>query len=319
MKNRKRLRRGCSDYPLSAIRYPLSALALALLLTPVAPAHAELCSDRPLEILLTNDDGITAPGLAMLRDRLRAKGHRVTVAAPDHNAGGSSTGVSWRNVRVTRDPADERSFAIAGTPATAVALAASALYPAGTRPDLVISGINDGENAGTLLAVSGTVGAALAGTILVDPPVPGIALNAPRLERGEPIDSPANRAHLAQATEYFVHFVAAARGWFCDGGEVVRSRTVLNVNYPALPADRIRGTLVTGQGRAANLRVQYVDGGNGEYSARMTAIPSGGDDTNSDTARLNEGYVTVTPVAATLEDEEAPRRALTRRLRKLEP
>ncbi len=283
------------------------------------PVHAELCNLGPLEVLLTNDDGITAPGLAVLREHLRAQGHRVTVAAPDLNASGSSTSVTWRNVRVTRDATDPRSFAIAGTPATAVILAATALYPAGTRPDLVISGINNGDNAGSLLAVSGTVGAALAGTILLEPPVPGLAVNAPRLVPREPVDSPANLAHLALAADYFVRFVDAARGWFCAGGEVARARTVLNVNYPALPAERVRGTVVTRQGRTTELRVKYVDAGNGEYSARTETLPPAAGDSDTDLARLAAGYVTVTPVAAALDDESAPRRDLARRLRKLGP
>lgn len=294
-------------------------MVLALLLTPAAPAHAGLCNGAPLEILLTNDDGITAPGLAALRDRLREQGHRVTVAAPDHNASGSSTGVTWRNVRVTRDTTDPGSFAVAGTPATAVVLAATALYPAGTRPDLVISGINNGDNAGALLAVSGTVGAALAGTILVDPPMPGVAVNAPRLVPGEPVDSPANLAHLSRAADYFVRFVEASRDWFCEGGQVVRTRSVLNVNYPALPPERVRGTRVTRQGRATDLRVRYVDEGKGEYSARTETLETAVGDPSSDLARLREGYVTVTPVAAALDDESAPRRALTRRVRRLGP
>lgn len=318
MKNRKRLRRVSSCYRLSPIPYPLSALALALLLSPAAPAHAALCSDLPLDLLLTNDDGIMAPGLAALRDRLRASGHRVTVAAPDHNASGTGTSVTWRNVRVTRDERDALSFAIAGTPATSVVVAVTALYPTGTRPDLVISGINDGDNAGPLLAVSGTVGAALAGTILLDPPVPGIAFNAPRPDRGKPVDAPANREHLEQAADYFVRFVEAARGWFCEGGEVARARTVLNVNYPALAAERVRGTVVTHQGRLGDLKIQYVDAGNGEYTARLTSVPVA-DHVDSDRSRLDAGYVTVTPVSASLDDESAPRRALARRLRKLEP
>ncbi|MGB5104985.1 MAG: 5'/3'-nucleotidase SurE [Steroidobacteraceae bacterium] len=319
MKNRKRLRRGFSCYPLSPVPYPLSVLALAVLLAPAVPTHAALCSDRPLDLLLTNDDGIAAPGLEALRDRLRAKGHRVTVAAPDYNASGSSTSVTWRNVRVTRDEGDAQSFAVAGTPATAVVLAATALYPDGTGPDLVISGINDGDNAGTLLVVSGTVGAALAGSILLDPPIPGIAFNAPRPDRGNPVDAPGNRAHLAQAADYFVRFVEAARGWFCEGGDVVRARTVLNVNYPPLPVERVRGTVVTHQGRVPDLRVQYVDAGNGEYSARLTPMAVARDDVDSDRSRLEAGYVSVTPVSATLDDQAAPRRALARRLRKLDP
>lgn len=185
---------------------------------------------------------------------------------------------------------DARSFAIRGTPATAVVLAATALYPAGTRPDLVISGINDGDNAGPLLAVSGTVGAALAGTILLDPPVPGIAFNAPRPDRGEPLDSHGNRAHLAQAADYFVRFV-----------------------------ERVRGAVVTRQSRLGDLHVQYVDSGNGEYSSRLTPMSVASDDVDSDRSRLDAGYVTVTPVSAALDDDAAPRRALARRLRKLDP
>lgn len=192
----------------------------------------------------------------------------MTVAAPDHNASGTSTSVTWRNVRVTSDEGDPRSFAIGGTPATAVVLAATALYPAGTRPDLVISGINDGDNAGPLRAVSGTVGGAR--VVLRD-------------------------------------------------GEVVRARTALNVNYPALPVERVRGAVVTRQSRLGDLHVQYVDSGNGEYSARLTPMSVASDDVDSDRSRLDAGYVTVTPVSAALDDDEAPRRALARRLRKLDP
>lgn len=295
-----------------------TALALALALTLPTPSHAGLCGGGPLEVLLTNDDGISAPGLAALRERLRAQGHRVTVAAPDHNASGSGTSLAWRDVRVTTDAADPRSFAVSGTPATAVVLAVTALYPPDVRPDLVISGMNDGENAGALLAVSGTVGAALAGTLLPEP-IPGMALNAPRLEPREPVDSPANVAHLAQAADYFARFVATTRDWFCEDGDLIRGRTVLNVNYPARSADRIRGTAVVGQARETDLRVQYVDTGNGLYSATTSARATGSAREESDRIRLTEGYVTVTPLSAGLEDESVPRRALARRLRKLEP
>ena len=87
-----------------------------------------------------------------------------------------------------------------GSPATAVVLAATALYPAGRRPDLVVSGINHGTNAGSLLALSGTMGAALAATMLLDPPVPGIAVNAERLAAGQAVDLPAIACHRSRAT-----------------------------------------------------------------------------------------------------------------------
>ena len=303
----------------ATIRLRSGFVALALLLGSAPPAQADLCGDGALDILLTNDDGIAAPGIAVLRDDLRGRGHRVTVVAPDYNASGSSTSLSWRDVHATRSPDDPLAFSITGTPATAVVLGATALYPPGTRPDLVVSGINNGDNAGALLAVSGTVGAALAGTVLVDPPIPGIAISAPRRAPGEPVDSATNRAHLAQVADFLVRFVDATRQWFCVGGSVVRARTVLNVNYPALPADRVRGAVVTRQSRATDLRVTYVDTGNGAYSARTDTADVPGYERNADSARLAEGYVTVTAISAALDDESAPGRALSRRLRGLWP
>ena len=159
-------------------------------------AAAALCGSGPLEILLTNDDGAGATGLQSLRAGLVAAGHRVTVAAPDRNASGSAMGFTWSEVSVTRDPADPQAFAIGGSPATSVVLGATALYADGRRPDLVISGINHGPNSGALLMLSGTLGAALAATLLLDPPVPGVAVSADRLFADQPVDSAANRAQF---------------------------------------------------------------------------------------------------------------------------
>ena len=89
---------------------------------------------------------------------------------------------------VTRDPSDPNVFAAGGTPATAVTLGATALHVPDARPDLVVSGINNGADVGSQLILSGTVGAALAGAILVDPPIPGLAISA---EHAGPGISPA--------------------------------------------------------------------------------------------------------------------------------
>jgi 5'-nucleotidase len=104
-----------------------------------------ICGSGPLEILLTNDDGYQAPGILALYDSLREAGHHVRLAAPTMNASGSSVSFTWSAVTVVRDPADPDTFGVAATPATAVVLAATALYPPGRGPDLVVSGINDGD------------------------------------------------------------------------------------------------------------------------------------------------------------------------------
>lgn len=281
-----------------------------------APPPDGLCGTGPLDILLTNDDGASAPGIVALRRQLVAAGHRVTLVAPDHNASGSSMSFTWGTVRVTHDPQDPQAYAVGGSPATAVVLGATALYPPGQRPDLVVSGINPGPNKGALLALSGTVGAAIAGTRLLDPPVPGFAVNAERVRADEPIDSPANLAQWFEVGAHFAGVVAAARNWFCDDGRVVRPRTVLNVNYPARAVTELRGTVVARQGAATDLRVSFVPAGDGAYRAQ-TGRSVAADARDTDNHWLDLGYATVTPVSGDLDDASAPHKPLARRLREL--
>ena len=276
---------------------------------------AALCGTGPLDILLTNDDGASAAGIRALRAQLVAAGHRVTLVAPDHNASGTGMSFTWGPVRVTRDPDDPSVYAISGSPATAVVLGASALYTDGRRPDLVISGINHGPNKGSLLALSGTVGAALAGTLLLDPPVPGFAVNAERLDPAEPADSPANRAQFEAVGGHFTRLVGSTRGWFCEDGVVTRNRTVLNVNYPARPVNELRGSVVADQGSATDLRVAFSATGEGEYRAQSKRADVA-DGRDSDNHWLDLGYVTVTPVSGAIGDDSVPRGDLKRRLRR---
>lgn len=276
---------------------------------------AALCGTGPLDVLLTNDDGAAAAGIRALRAQLVAAGHRVTLVAPDHNASGSAMSFDWGPVRVTRDPDDPSVFAVSGSPATAVALGASALYPSGRRPDLVISGINHGPNKGALLALSGTVGAALAGTLLLDPPVPGFAVNAERIVAAEPADSPANRAQLDAVGAHFARLLADSRGWFCEDGRVARNRTVLNVNYPARRVTDLRGTVVARQGRATDLDVTFSATGPDQYRADARRKDAYGD-RDSDLHWLELGYVTVTPVSGAIDAGGDANRDLGRRLRR---
>lgn len=264
-----------------------------------APAAPAICGNGPLEILLTNDDGYQAPGIRALYDALRRAGHRVRLAAPATNASGSSMSFTWTAVEVVQDPADANVAGIAATPATAVVLAATALYPAGQRPDLVVSGINDGENTGSLLAISGTVGAALAGTVLLDPPVPGIAVNAERAATQDAKAAlPADR--LERIARHVAELIGATRGWFCDGATLARPTVALNVNYPARPAATVRGIVVARQGRSTDLHVEFAPDAPGSFASRRRTVPAGDDYPDSDVALLAEGYVTVTPVSAAL-------------------
>jgi len=297
----------------------LAASATGLGLAPPGFAASEpepLCGSGPLEILLTNDDGYQALGIRALYDALRKAGHHVRLAAPATNASGSSVSFSWGAVRVVRDPDDAGIAGISATPAAAVVLGATALYPAGQRPDLVVSGINDGANTGSLLTMSGTVGAALAGTLLLDPPVPGLAVNALRLRADEPMDSAANRAQFDAVAQHFVRLLASVRGWYCDREGVTHPRTVLNVNYPARPVADLRGVVVAGQGSETDLRLTFTQTAEGQFQAQASQLETV-DARESDNQRLEDGYVTVTPLNGRLGDDAPSHRKLERRLRAL--
>ena len=305
--------------PRARIAWPAMLGALALCHAAAAPAQATaeapLCGTGPLEILLTNDDGFEAPGIRALHAALRAAGHRVRLVAPAANASGSSSSFTWGRVTVTRNESDADVFGVAGTPATAVVLGATALYPPGVRPDLVVSGINDGTNTGSVLALSGTVGGALAGTMLLDPPVPGFAVNAERPATPE-ARSALPQQHLEQVAAHFTRLLDSARGWFCERGRVVRATTALNVNYPARAVATVGGVRVATQGRTTDLHLVFEPVGDGVYDSKRKPGPAARDARDSDNVLLAAGYVTVTPVSAVLGERDVPLRSLERRLAK---
>jgi 5'-nucleotidase len=287
------------------------ANALCTLAVVSAAAHAAdaasppICGDGPLEILLTNDDGFQAPGIRALYAALRSAGHHVTLAAPVANASGSSASFTWTAVRIVREPADPNVFGVAASPATAVVLAATALYPPDRRPDLVISGINDGQNTGSLLVLSGTVGAALAGTMLLDRPVPGIAVSAERPATTSAKESlPADQMQFV--ARHLAQLVGGSRTWFCEGGRLVRPTTVLNVNYPARPIATLRGLVVARQGRTTDLHIDFEKSGPDSYASRPSSGTPEEDYPDSDVRLLAEGYVTVTPITAQIGARDAP-------------
>jgi broad specificity polyphosphatase/5'/3'-nucleotidase SurE len=152
--------------------------------------------------------------------------------------------------------------------------------------------------------------------LLLEPPVPGLAVNAERLHGDQPVDSPANRAQYEAVGAHLARVVAATLGWFCDGGKVAHPRTVLNVNYPAVPVPQLRGTRLARQGSTTDLRVTFTATAEGEYRAQTTSVAAA-DGNDTDNHWLQQGYVTVTPVSGDLSDATAPAAGLKQRLRGL--
>jgi 5'-nucleotidase len=179
-----------------------------------------------VRILLSNDDGYFAPGLAALERALSALG-TVTVVAPERDRSGASNSLTLdRPLSVRR--AASGYYYVNGTPTDCVHLAVTGLLE--DLPDIVVSGINDGANMGDDTIYSGTVAAATEGFLLG---IPSLAVSLVAGEGG----------HFETAARVAAELVARfARERF---GEPV----LLNVNVPDIPHDRLRGQQVTRLGK----------------------------------------------------------------------
>ena len=192
-------------------------------------------SDRPLSlaaarILVTNDDGINAPGLKLLAKVARTLSPNVWVVAPEQEQSGASHSLTLsRPLRIRK--AGPRRFAVDGTPTDCVLLAVNAIMRE-ERPTLVLSGVNAGANLGEDVTYSGTVAAAMEATLL---DVPAIAFSQHYLDR-QAIPWKTAEAHAAKVIRRLV-----AEPW--------PRNTLINVNFPAVPADSVAGIVATRQGR----------------------------------------------------------------------
>jgi 5'-nucleotidase len=255
-------------------RRSLGIAVLALLFAAACGGTSTGPAPGPLNILVTNDDGIEAPGIYALAEALRPLG-TVTVAAPRDPKSGSSHGVtSDRAISVRESERQgQRWIAIDALPATCVRLAVEVLLP--VRPDLVVSGINRGENLGTVTFYSATVGAAREAAFLG---LPAMAVN---------LASP-NGASYETAAATAATIVRAL------GKTGIARGTYLNVNVPALPAERLRGILLTRQDtRAPHDFFERTAGPDGavQYIPRWRHLEPEGRDT--DIWAVRNGYVSV--------------------------
>jgi 5'-nucleotidase len=230
-------------------------------------------------ILLSNDDGIHAPGLHALHEAVQGLGDvRVAAPAGEQSAVGHaitlSDPIKCREIRK-----DGRPFghAIGGTPADSVKLAVYALLD--RPPDLVLSGINLGPNAGISVLYSGTVSAATEGTILG---IPSVAVSLATFS--DPLWDTAQRVARRVAE------LVLARG--------LPGETLLNVNVPNIPFAQLTGMRVTRMGRSRFVEVFHrrTDPRGNLYYWMDGQMEMLGDAAGTDIEALEEGYVSVTPI-----------------------
>lgn len=192
----------------------------------------------PLHILLTNDDGHRAPGIQVLYSVLKQQGHRVSMVAPSYEQSATGMGVtSRRNLALEQLETD--IWHLDGQPVDTVLVALRHLLE-DSPPDLVLSGINFGPNLGAALHMSGTIGAAIMATLNG---FPSIAISAGMRFDEVGTKFPSTHEILEPAASFTCSVIDTLRASASKKGRLLPRGILLNINYPALPRNEIKGVL----------------------------------------------------------------------------
>lgn len=229
-----------------------------------------------MKILLSNDDGVHAPGIMALYQALKEVAE-VRVIAPDRNCSGASNSLTLHNPLRVRQ-LDNGFYSVNGTPTDCVHLGTNS--PMAEDVDLVVSGINDSPNMGDDVLYSGTVAAAMEGRFMG---LPSIAV------------SMGGRGHdyYDTAGRVVAEIVASM------GNNPLRLDTVLNINVPYTTYDKLKGTQVTRLGRRhrAETMVHDRDPFGSDIFWYGPIGHQASDEPNTDFTAIHEGYVSITPLS----------------------
>lgn len=229
-----------------------------------------------MHILLTNDDGYLAPGLLAMREELQRRGHRVTTVAPFEQQSASSHSITIHTpVRVDEIAPD--IFAVHGTPADCSSLAHEALVK--DPVDLVVSGINGGQNMGQDVLYSGTVAAAIEAMLLG---WRAIAVSAFTF-KDQAYDSAA--WHTAELIDHGL-------------ADLIEPDEILNLNCPKLPKEEVKGYRITRPGDRHF--VDFVREEKTEDGARVFKVggnmPIWDDQPGTDYHEVSQGYISISAI-----------------------
>ena len=245
-----------------------------------------------MQILLTNDDGIFAPGLAAIYKELVKMGD-VTVVAPAVSHSGASHSITYsRPLLCNKVDIEGRftGFSVQGSPADCVKLAVMQLHEGPI--DLLVAGINNGANAGINVYYSGTVAAAMEGAFLK---IPAVAMS---LAAEEQMD-------FEKAAEYCAKILKNLMP--------VRSGEVININIPQLSKGQPKGIRVVPQSSEA-FDEYYIPQKNeqGQTVFQLAGGPRRTEETPVDITSLLEGFITITALAPDMTDHKKTRELQSR-------
>jgi 5'-nucleotidase len=244
-----------------------------------------------MHILVTNDDGVHAPGLLALVTAMRGIANQVTVLAPQRNWSVSGhVKTLHRPLRVTEVALADGSFAWAtdGAPSDCVALATLGFIP--EKIDMVVSGINPSANIGHDVTYSGTVTAAMEAAIWG---IPGVAVS---LDKPDDLSGAVDYQGAAEAAQRVVQ-------WLSEQPDLP-TETIISINVPYLAFDEMQGFAITRQGLRIyhDALVRRMDPMGKPYYWIGGEAPTGVDEPGTDYGALSTGYVSITPIQLDLTD-----------------
>ncbi len=243
-----------------------------------------------MRILVTNDDGIHAEGLEICEQIARKLSDDVWVIAPEYDQSGVAHSLSLNDPLRLRQVAEQR-FAVRGTPTDCIIMGARHVLN-GKGPDLVLSGVNRGRNAGEDVIYSGTIAGAMEGTILG---IPSVAMSQAYLSRSS------RDPHWDTSLRYAPDII---RRVLAEG---LPNDVLVNINFPNCPPDEVKGIAVASQGRRRQERLhidERHDGRGNPYYwiayVRQNAVKAAD---GTDLAALDERCIAVTPLKLDMTDE----------------
>lgn len=235
-----------------------------------------------MRILLTNDDGFFAPGLQSLNEVLQTTEHEVFIVAPENQRSAAGHSITLFEPLLVNEHKlqSNKGYSVRGTPSDCVKLAIQGeLIPA---PDVIISGINSGQNLGTDVFYSGTVAAAMEGVLLG---IPAVAVSLADYEYKD--FKPAAQFIAANFSRFL------AQTW----------HGLININIPGIPQAQWKGIRFTKLGKSVykDVFAKYVDPhGKSFYWQGGTLNPD--EELNTDLRAIREGFISITPLHSDLTD-----------------
>ena len=233
-------------------------------------------------ILLSNDDGIHAPGLKVLEKIAREISSDVWVVAPEAEQSGAAHSITLtRPLRIRQ--LSKRRFSVDGTPTDCVALSLLKILKKEKRPTLMLSGVNHGSNLGDDVSYSGTVAAAMEATLLG---IPAIALS----------QSTSNGSHVKWgiAETFAPTIIKQLMSFKWPKG------VLMNINFPNIPKESIKGAVIVRHGfrlPTGGELTEWKDPSGRSYYWLLGAIRDDSDiSTDTDLHAIKQGYITITPL-----------------------